>query len=63
MRCVTHPVAQVGGLMWRENIRRKALADGLRMNLQIESVSSSNPVHRLQLVGVIQCDNSPGKSL
>ena len=49
--------------MWREKIRRKALADGLRMNLQIESVSSSNPVHRLQLVGAIQCDNSPGKSL
>ncbi len=63
MRCVTHPGAQVEWLMWREKIRRMALADGPRMNLQIESVCSSNPVHGLQLFGAIQCDNSPGKSL
>ena len=63
MGCVTHPAAQVGGLMWREKIRRKALADGLKMDLQVESVCSSNPVHGLQLVGEIQCNNGTSKRL
>lgn len=63
MRCVTHPAAQVEWLMWREKFRREALADGLRMDLQVESVCSSNPVHGLQLVGAIQCDNCLSKRL
>ena len=63
MGCVTHPAAQVGGLMWREKIRRMALADGLRMDLQVESVCSSNPVHGLQLVGEIQCNHGLSKRL
>ncbi len=42
---------------------REALAVGLRMDLQVDSVCNSNPDHGLHLLWAIQCDNSLGKSL
>ena len=63
MACVIHPAARVRSLIWRGKFRREALADGLRMDLQVESVCSSNPVHGLQLVGEIQRNNGPSKRL
>lgn len=39
------------------------LADEFSLDLQIEAVCDRNPLHSLQLLGAIQCDDRLAKSL